>query len=43
MNSKALEKLEFYEIRKIISDFAITYLGKNFVNKLFPMTLKKEI
>lgn len=43
MNKKTLEKLEFHKVRKIVSDFAITYIGKNFVNDLMPMTHKKEI
>ncbi len=43
MNNKTLEKLEFKKICKIVSDFAITYLGKNLANELMPMSTKKEI
>lgn len=43
MNSKSLEKLEFYKICKIVSDFAITYLGKNLANALAPMSTKKDV
>lgn len=43
MNSKTLEKLEFDKICKIVSDFAITYVGKNLANELVPMKSKKDI
>ena len=43
MNTKTLEKLEFNEIRKILSNFAITYIGKNKAIELLPLELKKEI
>lgn len=43
MHNKTLEKLEFHKIRKIVSDFAITYIGKNFANDLIPMSNKKDI
>lgn len=43
MNTKSLEKLEFNQIRKILSDFALTYIGKNFANKLMPLKNKKDI
>ena len=43
MNQKYLEKLEFNKIKEILSSFAITYLGKNLCNNLFPMNNKKEI
>ncbi len=43
MNTKTLEKLEFNQIRKIISDFAMTYMGKRFAEELMPMTNKKDI
>lgn len=43
MNTKTLEKLEFHKICEIVSDFAITYLGKNFANELSPMHHKKDI
>lgn len=43
MNQKSLEKLEFDKICKIVSDFAITYLGKNLANTLTPMSAKKDV
>ena len=43
MNSKTLEKLEFNKIRKILSDFAVTYIGKKMALELAPFTTKKEI
>lgn len=43
MNSKTLEKLEFRKICEIISDFAITYMGKNWAREIMPMTGKKDI
>lgn len=43
MNSKTLEKLEFNKILKIISDFAITYIGKNLAQDLMPIMIKKDI
>lgn len=43
MNSKTLEKLEFDKICKIVSDFAITYRGKNLSTTLAPMSAKKEV
>lgn len=43
MNFKTLQKLEFNEIRKILSNFAITYIGKNKANELLPLETKKEI
>lgn len=43
MNTKTLEKLEFHKIREIVSDFAITYIGKNLAQNLMPMENKKEI
>ena len=43
MNNKTLEKLEFKQICKIVSDFAITYLGKNWASELTPLSTKKEI
>lgn len=43
MNQKTLEKLEFHQICKMVSDFAITYIGKNFANELTPLKTSKEI
>lgn len=43
MDTKTLEKLEFNKIRKIISDFAITYIGKDLSNNLLPINIKKDI
>lgn len=43
MNTKSLEKLEFDKIRKMLSDFASTYIGKNLANTLNPLSSKKEI
>ena len=43
MNSKTLEKLEFHKICKIVSDFAITYIGKNLANGLIPTHSRKDI
>ncbi len=43
MNSKTLEKLEFNKICNIIKSFAITYIGKNYLENLKPLSLKNEI
>ena len=43
MNQKYLEKLEFNKIKEILSNYAITFLGKNLCLELFPMNNKKEI
>lgn len=43
MNAKSLEKLEFDKIRKILAEFASTYIGKNQANMLLPFTQKKDI
>lgn len=43
MNQKTLEKLEFHKICEIISDFAITYIGKKLAYELAPMRQKKDI
>ena len=43
MNQKYLEKLEFNKIKDILKSFAITYIGKNLADDLFPMDDKKEI
>ncbi len=43
MNSKTLEKLEYYKILEILSNFAITYLGKNICLSLVPIEGKTEI
>lgn len=43
MNPKTLQKLEFDKICKIISDFAVTYIGKNLAQNLVPMANKKDI
>lgn len=43
MNTKSLEKLEFDKIRKILAEFASTYIGKNQASELMPFTNKKDI
>lgn len=43
MNTKSLEKLEFDKIRKILAEFASTYIGKNQASELVPFTNKKDI
>lgn len=43
MENKYLEKLEFNKIKEILSNFAITYLGKNQVKELHPFNTRKEI
>ena len=43
MNSKTLEKLEFDKVKKIIENFAITYLGKDLSMALKPMYSRKDI
>ena len=43
MDQKYLEKLEFNKIKEILSNYAITYLGKNLSLNLLPMNNKKEI
>lgn len=43
MNSKTLEKLEFNKIREILSNFANTYIGKDFAKNLEPYQNKADI
>lgn len=43
MNAKSLEKLEFDKIRRILGEFASTYIGKNQANELIPFAQKKDI
>ena len=43
MNSKYLEKLEFNKIKNILSEFALTFIGKDLANNLSPMNSKTEI
>ena len=43
MNTKTLEKLEFDKIRKILADFAVTYIGKKMALELTPFSTQKEI
>ena len=43
MDQKYLEKLEFNKIKEILSNYAITYIGKEHALNLFPMNNKKEI
>ncbi len=43
MNKKTLEKLEFYKICDILKGFAITYIGKNYIENLQPLLSKSEI
>lgn len=43
MNTKSIEKLEFYKITEMLSNFAITYIGKNLANSLKPLENKKNI
>lgn len=43
MNIKTLEKLEFNKICNILEKFAITYLGKNYIKNLKPLSSKNEI
>lgn len=43
MNKKTLEKLEFYKICNILKTFAITYIGKDYIDNLKPFSSKNEI
>lgn len=43
MNTKTLEKLEFNKIQQILSEYAVTYNGKNLSSNLFPMNNVKDI
>ena len=43
MNLKTLEKLEFNKICDILKNFSITYLGKEHIEKLKPLSSKNEI
>ena len=43
MKEKYLEKLEFNQIKKNLSDFAITYIGKDLVMELFPSNNSTEV
>lgn len=43
MNTKTLEKLEFYKIQEYLSNYAITYIGKNLITDLQALASKKDI
>ena len=43
MNLKSIEKLEFDKICNILNQYAITYIGKNYINNLKPLYSKSEI
>lgn len=43
MNLKTLEKLEFNKICEILKQFSITYIGKNYIDNLKPLSSKNEI
>jgi len=43
MNKKSIEKLEFNKILDILSSYCITYVGKDYSEKLLPMIQKNEI
>lgn len=43
MNLKTIEKLEFNKICDILKNYAITYIGKNYINDLKPLSSKAEI
>ena len=43
MNLKSIEKLEFNKICDILENFSITYIGKNYIKNLQPLSSKKEI
>lgn len=43
MNKKYLEKLEFYKICNILSEFSITYVAKSLSLKLLPISNKKDL
>ena len=43
MNTKYLEKLEYYKILNNISNYSITYLGKDSVLKMAPCTIKNTV
>ena len=41
--NKTLEKLEFYKILNILKEYSITYIGKNHIDNLKPLSSKNEI
>ncbi len=43
MNTKTLEKLEFYKICNILKEYANTYIGKYHIEHLHPLHSKSEI
>lgn len=43
MELKTLQKLEFNKIREILQTFSITYIGKEYINNLKPLSSKNEI
>ena len=43
MDLKTLEKLEFYKICDILKSYAITYIGKEYSEKLKPLETKQEL
>jgi DNA mismatch repair protein MutS2 len=43
MNLKAIEKLEFNKICDILKNYAITFIGKKYVEDLKPLSSKSEI
>lgn len=42
MNLKSIEKLEFNKICDILENFSITYIGKNYIKNLQPLSSKKK-
>ena len=43
MNTKYLEKLEFYKICNILKEFSITYVGKELSSNLTPISNRKDL
>ena len=43
MNLKTIEKLEFNKICDILKNYAITYIGKNYIDNLEPLSSKSDI
>ena len=43
MNLKTIEKLEFNKVCDILKNYSITYIGKNYIDNLKPLSSKTEI
>ena len=43
MNNTYLDKLEYNQIKEILANYCVTYIGKNFANSLIPSCHQEEV